>query len=655
MKRKAGNGRAANRGGRPAVAGTHVGVPQAPGQQVAVPGVAGPGIAGPGVARPGGSATILAIVLLVVAAYATSFGGDFVFDDVNEIVTNPALRELPPWRAMFVGKTLPARPLPYLSFALNSRVGAANPFGYHVVNLAIHLVAALALCDLVRTTLESPRLREEFGRRAVPLAGLVAAIWAVHPLQTQAVTYVYQRIESMTGMFVLVSLAAWARAGVTGWQPRWAIVAVAAAAAAMASKENAVILPVAAVLYDWCFWPGESRRSRLPWYAALAATWLILAAHLWLQRHEFQEFEPGRAAALAYLATQGGVILHYLAVAAWPVRQCIDYGWPIAAGWSALPACAVVASCLAVTCVGIVRRRPWAFPAAFFFLALAPTSSILPVAAAAAEHRMYLPLAGVVSLVALAADAAVRRARPGSAGITAGWPAVAALVVIGSLAVRTLDRNRVYAEPERLWAEAVAMNPGNDLAQARLAEVLFARGDVEEAIAHAEEAMRINPASDVVRGLVLACKRPDQLPIQERLARREVEIRSAAFGPEGRETLESVARLVAVLRNAGRPEGIERARTALPAMERVLGPDDLSTLSTRVILAQGLLAAGDAAAAERLAAATLASLERSADRPAALAAAAMEVLTESLRRQGREATGLRDRSEAGEMRQPAAE
>jgi hypothetical protein len=109
-------------------------------------------------------------VLLVVAAYATSFRGDFVLDDVNEIVTNPALRELPPWRAMFVGKTLPARPLPYLSFALNSRVGAANPFGYHVVNLAIHLAAALALCDLVWTSLESPRLRRWHRRRMGDLA-----------------------------------------------------------------------------------------------------------------------------------------------------------------------------------------------------------------------------------------------------------------------------------------------------------------------------------------------------------------------------------------------------------------------------------------------------------------------------------------------------
>ena len=595
---------------------------------------------------------VLPLVAVIACAYVTSFRGEFVFDDVNEIVTNPALRDLPPWRAMFVGKTLPARPLPYLSFALNHALGAARPFGYHLVNLAVHLAAALALFDLVRTTLESPRLRDEYGRRAACLAGTVAAIWAVHPIQTQAVTYVYQRIESMTGLFVLASLAAWARAGEGGWQPRWACAAVVAAAAAMASKENAVFLPLAAATYDWCFWPAEGRRRRWPWYAALAATWLVLAAHLWMQRHEFQEFEPGRVAPLAYLATQGGVILHYLALSAWPARQCIDYGWPIAAGWSAFPACAVVAAGLALTCVGVARRRVWAFPAAFFFLALAPTSSVLPVAAAAAEHRMYLPLAGVVTLVVLAADRLVRRRWPGCAGLTSGWPAAIALVVIGCLAARTLDRNRIYADPQRLWAEAVAMNPANDVAQARLAEVTFARtGDVEAAIGPAERAVRLNPTSDVLRNLILACRRPDQLPIQERLSRLEVDLKSAAFGAAARESLEAAGRLVTILRNEGRVEGMERATALLPDMERVLGPHDLTTLSTQVIVAQGLLGAGDAAGAERVAAAALAGVGHSAERPAALAQAAAAALAESLRRQGREADAA-DLLQRLEARQP---
>lgn len=586
----------------------------------------------------------LALVAAIACSYATSFRGEFVFDDANEIATNPHLRGPSLWRAMVVGNTLPARPLPYLTFALNYRLGAARPFGYHVVNLAIHLTAALALFDLVRTTLASPRLRATFGRHAIPLAGLVAAVWAVHPLQTQAVTYVYQRVESLTGMLVLVSLAAWARAGAGDWRPRAARAAVATAAAAMVSKENAVFLPLAAVLYDWCFWPAEGRHRRWPWWGGLAATWLVLAAHLWLQRREFQEFEAGRAGPVAYLVTQGGVILHYLAVAAWPMRQCIDYGWPIATGWRQLAACAVVAAGLAVTCAGVIGRRPWAFPAGFFFLALAPTSSILPVAAAAAEHRMYLPLAGVAVLVVLAADSIARRIRPPDGGLMAGLPAVAVIVLVGLLAARTLERNRIYADPQRLWEEAVAVNPTNDVAWARLAEVVCGRtGDVAAALLPAERAVRLNAGNDVLRHLILACRRPDQLPVQERLSRLEVELRTAALGPEHRQSLEATGRLITILRNAGNAEGMERATAALPAMERVLGPHDLCTIATQVIVSQGLLGAGDAAGAERVAEAAIEGLCGAGERPAELVAAVAAVLAESLRRQGRDVEADRAR------------
>ena len=142
----------------------------------------------------------LLVVLSCLAAYANSFAGQFVFDDIHEIERNPAMRSLlPPWDAMFIGHTMPARPLPYLTFAMNYWVSGRDPVSYHVVNLLIHVIAALALFDLALSTLTSPRLRDRFGERAVPMALVIAAIWACHPLQTQAVTYVYQRIESMVG------------------------------------------------------------------------------------------------------------------------------------------------------------------------------------------------------------------------------------------------------------------------------------------------------------------------------------------------------------------------------------------------------------------------------------------------------------------------
>ena len=577
-------------------------------------------------------AIVAALLAAILIAFAGSFTGQFVFDDVNEIARNQGLANLPPWRAMFAGKTLPARPLPYLTFAINRRLHQDRLFGYHAVNLAIHMIAALAVFDLVRTTLRSPRLRDTYAARADLLAGIVATIWAVHPLQTQAVTYVYQRIESMAGMFELVSLATWARAGATGWNPRLAAVAIAAAAAAMASKESAVVLPVMAVAYDWCFFDRETWRLRRPWYAAIFASWIVLAMVMWIEGGEFQELKEGGATPFAHLLTQGSVILHYLRLTFLPVRLCIDYAWPIASDWlSVLPACLLVLAGVIMTAVALAKRRPWAFPAAFFFLALAPTSSLMPVQAAAAEHRMYLPLAGVATLAVLACDEFLRHrfaARSTLIGIT-----VVGIVIL-ALALRTHERNRIYADPKRLWAEAVERNPQNATAQGRLAELIFFsdRGDVQAALAHAEAAVAADPRSDVYHNLLLACDRPDRLDFQEQLARRGWQQDSAAFGPESKEALDAAGRLITVLRNQGRVEGAELASENLPAMRRVLGPNHLTTLATGVIAAEAALAHSDPVAAERHARESWNVLVACASRPPALVRRNATVLAESLRR-----------------------
>ncbi|MFM8707148.1 MAG: hypothetical protein ACKOHK_03425, partial [Planctomycetia bacterium] len=155
---------------------------------------------------------VAAIIALTCLAYANSFKGDFVFDDIPEIAANPALDRLwPPWGPMFGGEN-PARPLPYFSFAVDRALWGGEPFGYHLTNLLVHVVAALALVDFTRLPLLSPRLRDRYRSQAVLLALVIAGLWAVHPLQTQAVAYVYQRIESLAGMFCLLALAAFARA-----------------------------------------------------------------------------------------------------------------------------------------------------------------------------------------------------------------------------------------------------------------------------------------------------------------------------------------------------------------------------------------------------------------------------------------------------------
>jgi hypothetical protein len=467
-----------------------------------------------------GPQAALFVAVLAVVAFLNSFGGQFVFDEFPEIVRNPALRHLfPPWQAMFVGNKLPARPLPYLSFAIDHSIWSDNAFGYHITNLAIHVIAALALFDLVRLALLSPRLRGRWADRAVPLAMVIATIWAVHPLQTQAVTYIYQRIESMTGMFCLVALAAFAEAAVRGWPRSWLLGSAAATAAAMASKENAVVLPLLILAYDWLFVPAASGadtprnwardlRSRAWYYLLLTATWGVLAGVLLSQRGRYQEFQDLQHSPRDYLLTQSEVILHYLRLAILPVGQQFDYsGWPVAKSFGDVwPAFIAVAFLVIITLAGVVLRRPWAAFGTLFFLALGPTSSILPVEAVANEHRMYVALAAVVAAVVLAVTAGFDRfggrfAKGAAAGAADSFDhraaAITAGLVILGLVVATQLRNQLYTSSTSLWMDVLKKDRDNFRAYHNMANALDAEGDPEFAVEMAEEAVRRRSKSKV--------------------------------------------------------------------------------------------------------------------------------------------------------------
>ena len=471
----------------------------------------------------------LVVAALTVVAFINSFFGVFVLDDIHEIERNPHLAGSF-WEAMTQGKILPPRPLPYLTFALDHRLWGVRPYGYHLLNVAIHATAALALFSLVRRSLLTPGVRQRFAGRATLLATVIAILWAVHPLQTQAVTYVYQRIESLTGMCMLVCLACYARAAPAQaggrWDGRWLAGSLAAAAGAMASKENAVVLPLLVLAWDWFFVALPTGEAEAPsdgrlrawlvglwprrwFYAGLTASWGILAAVLLGQSAEYQEFRELQHQPWHYLLTQSEVILYYLRLAVWPVGQQIDYAsWPVAESLAEVwPEFLTVGLLVAVTAVGTLRRQAWAAPGVLFFLALAPTSSLMPIEAVANEHRMYVALAAVVTVVVLAADAAGRwlaARRPDSwlADRRLG-PALAGVVIVALIGLTQL-RNQLYATQLGVWYDLLAKDKGSFRAYHSMANTLDAEGDVILALQMAEQAIRLRPSCEVLGKLAEA-------------------------------------------------------------------------------------------------------------------------------------------------------
>jgi len=438
------------------------------------------------------SPAIAAFVLVVagVLVYLNSFAGPFVFDDEPSILRNPTIRRLAAawWPPTEGGLTVSGRPVLNLTLALNRALGGEAVGGYHALNLLIHLAGGLTLYGLFLRTLRGPRLAARFGRDAELIALAAAALWLLHPLQTAAVTYVVQRAESLCALFYLLTLYACARRAEPGAGWRWSVIAGTACLLGMGTKEVMATAPVLALLYDRTFVAGSfatAWRERRGLYLGLAGTWILLLALVLATSGRGDTAGFGTAITpLAYGLTQLKAVAHYLRLAVWPSPLVLDYGTAVVTTWSEvlLPALVVVPLAVAAAWFGL-RGQPAGFCGLAFFLVLAPSSSVVPVATQTmAEHRVYLPLA---ALAALAAVLAWR------------WLGRRGLVALAVIAVAfgflTAQRNRDYATAIGLYEDTLAKVPGNARARALLAEYYARAGRVSEARRTLEQAIAAEP------------------------------------------------------------------------------------------------------------------------------------------------------------------
>jgi tetratricopeptide (TPR) repeat protein len=435
-----------------------------------------------------------ALVVAWAGAWANSLAGDFVFDDRVWILGSREIRG----GAGFVDLLRDtSRPVLKLSLAANFAVGGLDPRGYHAVNALIHLLAGLALFALVRRTLATSPRCAALARAAPQLAAASALLWLVHPLQTQAVTYVVQRGESLMGLLCLLTLACASRAA-SGRSPlAWSAAAALACAVGMGTKEVMLVAPLLVLLYDRTFFAGSfaaALRARPALHAGVAAAWIVpfgLIGPETLFRGEFARPDLPRPDALAYALSQPGVVLHYLRLALWPAPLCFDHGWPpVASAREALPALLAIAAALAATAWLVWRNAPAGFALAWFFLLLAPTSSVFPIADLAVEHRMYLPLAAVCVLAVTLGWRGLR-----ALGVRSAWPGAAlVLVLAAALAGATLRRNRDYHDRLVLWQTVQACAPDNPRGHYNAGTILRGRGRTEEAIAAYRRSLELDPA-----------------------------------------------------------------------------------------------------------------------------------------------------------------
>jgi len=441
------------------------------------------------------------IAVAAILTYANSFTGPFIFDDFHAIVRNPHVRSLLPiTEAMDAPKesSVAGRPVVALSLAVNYAISGYQTWSYHVFNLIVHVLAALLLYGIVRRTLISARLKDRFGRDADVLALICAVIWVVHPLQTEAVTYIIQRAESMMGMFYLLTVYCAIRGFTSRVAPVWYGAAVAACAAGMGSKEVMVSAPVMVLLYDWVFVsrsPGKLLSRRWGFYALLAATWIVLVL-LMLPgpRSKSAGFSFGQVGPLEYAKTQCTVIVHYIRLALLPSPLVLNYPRKTVESLGDYGLQAALLAVLAVGTIVALKYKPGVgFLGAWFFLILGPTSSFVPIADPIFEHRMYLSLAAIVVGTVLGVYALTQVIRAGyrEAARTAALALAAAVIL--ALGVTSHLRNRDYHSELNIWQDTVKKVPDSSFAWYNLAVALSQQRRHEEAIAKCDEAIRLKP------------------------------------------------------------------------------------------------------------------------------------------------------------------
>ena len=428
----------------------------------------------------------LLVVLAVVAVYSNTLRVPLVFDDTSSIANNLSIRQLWPPAFPEIGGTR-GRPVANVSFAANYVWGRNHLAGYHAVNIIIHAAAALALFGLIRRTLRLPVIEPGLADSADFVASSAAVLWAVHPLQTEAVTYLSQRTESLMGLFYLTTLYCFVRGiGSPDNRRAWHGLAVLACAAGMGSKEVMVTAPLVVPLYDRAFVAGgllAALRARLGFYLALSGTWVVLAGLMMGMGARGVGFELGVSPA-QYALTESCAVLNYLKLALWPAPLVFDYGSHAATSLAQVWPCVLLLAALVTAALALLWVRPkTGFLLAWPFLLLAPTSSFVPVALQPmAEHRMYLPLAAVaVAVAVLLASLHLRK------------PWIVVLFFGAALGAATLQRNATYGDEIELWRDTVKKRPANERALTNLGAALLKNNRVDEARVPLARAVELNP------------------------------------------------------------------------------------------------------------------------------------------------------------------
>ena len=429
------------------------------------------------------------LILIDLALYANTLQASFHFDDWEVIVENPALRRVNDLPAIW--ETFNTRFLVGLTFAFNYALGKHNVFGYHLFNILCHIASSLLLYALVHLTLRTPALRgNRLARPPGTLAFCASLIFLVHPIQTQAVTYLWQRAASLATFFCLASVVLYAKARLSSRISLYAA-SLATTLFGMLTKEIAVTIPFMLVLYEFSFFNTgkETLKKRVALLSPFLGTLVVIP---WV----FSQAGSGGLNLLKpppmsvenrflYWLTQVNVVRTYLRLLFFPIRQNLDYDYPLVRhlGPDLLFSFFLLIGILLVGIKIFKRHRLASFGILWFFLTLGP-ESLTALPDLLFEHRLYLPMVGFSLFLPSIFFPLLKDPKR----LTAFFVGIGIL-----LSIATIRRNGIWKEEVSLWQDVVQKSPRKPRGYDNLGVAYGRRGEYEKAIVFLQKAIELNP------------------------------------------------------------------------------------------------------------------------------------------------------------------
>jgi tetratricopeptide (TPR) repeat protein len=454
--------------------------------------------------------TIALLLIVTFFAYLPVFDAPFVFDDFPAIVRNVGLRNLSNIEGIWLLNH--KRFLSNLTFAINYKFGQNDAFGYHVVNFLFHFGSTLGVFVLAKI------LSKNYihGKKTIPV--LAALIFALHPVQTQAVSYIVQRTAVLSSLFYIWGLSMYAcfmHSGIQNWRKRiiYYLISVICLISATLSKEIAFSFPLSIAAIE-LFSRGFSLKQIRNWIWVgsyfLITLGCYLVVHLGTPPLDKLIFElenlpiatyGNDLTRFEYFITQLSVVRTYVRLAILPVSQNLDYDYPFFRSiFSLVPLFSLLFS-LALVFFAFISRKKYPLMGLgifLFYIGLSIESSIFPIEDVIFEHRMYLPLAGFSLAIAAIFVQIWELLKNKYKFKSNAWGITFASLVISILAITTFSRNLVWANDERLWIDTISKSPNKARPYAALAMVYEKYGRYRESIDFFQKAKTLDPRNDIV-------------------------------------------------------------------------------------------------------------------------------------------------------------